>query len=190
MASTFIPTKSHIIFAICLPLAILVGWLLAEPMDYSGLATLVLVAAVLSVPIFMRWHHALLLFSCNALMSFYSLPGSPPFWMAMTLVSLFFTVLNRSLGRDLRFLQAREVSYSLLALAVVVLVTAQLTGGIGLRSFGASSFGGKRYLSIIAAVMLFFAQPSTATSRTTLPADLSGGGSIPYLPLHTLDPMY
>jgi hypothetical protein len=38
-------------------------------------------------------------------------------------------------------------------------------------------------------LMLFFAQPSTATS-TALPADLSGGGSIPYLPLHTLEPMY
>jgi hypothetical protein len=39
-------------------------------------------------------------------------------------------------------------------------------------------------------LMLFFAQPSTATSRTTLPADLSGGGSIPYLPPHMLEPMY
>ena len=51
MANTFVASRAHIIWGVCLPLAILVGYLLADPVDQGSLAVLVLLAAVLSVPL-------------------------------------------------------------------------------------------------------------------------------------------
>jgi hypothetical protein len=58
-----------LIFALCLPLAVLLGYLLAEPMDLSSLATIVLVLGVLSVPVLMPWYHPLLILTWNAAIS-------------------------------------------------------------------------------------------------------------------------
>ena len=47
--------------------------------------------------------------------------------------------------------------WPLLALGAVVLITAELTGGIGLRSAGGSANGGKRYVFVLAAIVAYFA---------------------------------
>src|SRR5580704_2871859 len=157
MANTFAVSRSHIIYGVCLPLAVLIGYLLAEPLDSGSLAVVTLVLCVLSVPLVMRWHHALLVMSCNAWVNIYFLPGHPPLWMILAFVSLALCLANRSLGHQVDFLQARAVSYSLLCLAFVVLATALLTGGVGMRFLGGSNFGGKKYIYFFSSVMLYFA---------------------------------
>jgi O-antigen ligase len=49
------------------------------------------------------------------------------------------------------------VTWALLAFAVVILVTAQLNGGMGVRALGGSMFGGKKYFLLLFAIVGYFA---------------------------------
>ncbi|HEX5400466.1 MAG TPA: O-antigen ligase family protein, partial [Verrucomicrobiae bacterium] len=49
------------------------------------------------------------------------------------------------------------ISLPLLLLAAVALVTAKLTGGIGLHALGSSVMGGKKYIFLLAGIMGYFA---------------------------------
>jgi hypothetical protein len=156
MANSVVISRSNIIYGLCLPLAVLLGYLLASPFESGSVLVVVLVISLLCIPILMRWHHPLLIFSCNAAICPIFLPGRPMLWMIMALASAFFLVLNRSLGRDVRFFRAPQVSLSLIFLGVVVAVTAYVNGGIGLHYFGSQNSGGKRYLSMICGILVFF----------------------------------
>jgi hypothetical protein len=46
MANTFVASRAQLMWAVCLPLAILIGFLLAEPQESASLAVLVFLAAV------------------------------------------------------------------------------------------------------------------------------------------------
>src|SRR5580698_6253592 len=126
MSNTFAVSRSHIIYGVCLPLAVLIGYLLAEPLDSGSMAVITLILCVLSVPLVMRWHHPLLIFSCNSWVAFFFLPGHPPLWIILAFVSLGLSMINRSLGQRQHFFQARSLAYSLLFLALVALATAVL----------------------------------------------------------------
>jgi hypothetical protein len=165
MANTFVVSRSHLIYGVCLPLAVLLGYVLAAPQDSGSMAIVILVLCVLSVPLVMRWHQPLLVFSCNTWMAFYFLPGHPPVWMMLSFVSLCLSMANRSLGQHLQFFQARAVAYSLLFLGLVALGTAFLTGGVGFHFLGGSSFGGKKYIYFFAAIMLYFALATQSIPR-------------------------
>ncbi len=165
MAHSVVISRSHLIYGVCLPLAVLIGYLLAEPLESGSVAVVVLVLCVLSIPVLLRWHHALLIFSCNAAISPYFMPGRPTLWMVSAILSFFFLILNRSMGQDVRLFRARNVSWSLLFLGTVALVTAYSTGGIGFGSFGAANAGGKRYFTIFVAIMLYFALSTLIISR-------------------------
>src|SRR3982751_5563911 len=130
MANSFAISRSSLMYGVCLPLAVLVGYFLAEPLESGSQAVVVLVLAVLSIPLFMRWHFTLLIGSWNAVFLLYFLPGTPTLWMVMTFISLFFSLLNRSMGQNQPFFAVRSVAWSLVAMAVVVVITALFTGGL------------------------------------------------------------
>ncbi|MEI2722446.1 MAG: hypothetical protein V9H26_02555 [Verrucomicrobiota bacterium] len=77
MASTFAVTRNHLIFGLCLPLAVLMGYLLAEPFESTSLTVLLMISAVLIVPALLRWYHPLLILSWNLAVSLAYLPGTP-----------------------------------------------------------------------------------------------------------------
>lgn len=129
------------------------------------MAVVVLVLAILSIPLLMRWHHPLLIFSCNALILPYFIPGRPEMWMVMVAVSLFFSLLNRSVGQEVKFFQVRSISYSLLFFGLVVMTTAWMNGGIGLSAMGSSSIGGKKYVTIFLAIGAYFALATQQIKR-------------------------
>ncbi|MDB6019017.1 MAG: O-Antigen ligase [Pedosphaera sp.] len=156
MSNSFVVPKTHIIYAICLPLAVLVGYFLAD-LDSGSMAVVVLVLSVLSIPLLMRWHHLFVIMSWNATCCLFFLPGKPYLWMLAAVISFFFSLLNRSVRQNLGFIQAPGVARSLIFLAAVVFATAFLTGGAGLRVFGAESFGGKKYVYVIMAIVGYFA---------------------------------
>src|SRR5207249_820242 len=83
--------------------------------------------------------------------------GRPALWMLMALTSLFFAVLGRSVNPRRRFIQVPSFTKPLIFLLGVVMVTAMMTGGLGLRSLGSGRYGGKSYFFIIAAAMGYFA---------------------------------
>src|SRR6266516_3815142 len=85
--------RSLIIFGICIPLAVIVGYLLATPTELMSFSAIGLVLLVLSIPLLLRWHYAALLFSWNANLTVFFLPGQPSVWMLLAGVSLLLTVL-------------------------------------------------------------------------------------------------
>src|ERR1041384_1676564 len=122
MASTFVVSRNHLVLGVCLPLAVMVGYLLADPLQSSSLAVLVLVLSVLCVPVLMKWHHPLLVFSCNAAFYFMFLPGAPPRWMVMAAIGFVFAVINRCVDPQRRLWIGGPVAWSLLCLGGVVAV--------------------------------------------------------------------
>jgi hypothetical protein len=142
---------------LCLPLAVLVGYFLAQPLESGSIAVVVLVLSMLCVPLLMKWHHPLLILSWNACANPLFLPGRPCLWMLMAFVSLFFAVLSRSVNSNRRFIQVPSMTKPLVFFAVIVLATAMVTGGIGVRSLGSERYGGKGYFYLIAAIGGYFA---------------------------------
>src|SRR5216684_320263 len=104
MANTIRIPRAHLIMGLCLPLAVLLGYLLAEPLDSGSIAVVVMVLAVFSVPALMKWNHPLLVLGWNLALNVMVLPGRPPVWVAMALVCLLFAVLNRSVDPSRRFI--------------------------------------------------------------------------------------
>ena len=140
--------RSLIIYGLCLPLAIYLGYVVANPMDRMSFAVVVTVVSLPLLPILLKWHHLLLIASWNMSMVLFFVQGSPYLWMAMTAISLLLTILQQILKRDVVFASVPSITWSLLFLAFVIIVTAKLTGGIGMAAFGGASVGGKRYVQL------------------------------------------
>ena len=160
MASTFVVSRSQLTYALCLPLAVLIGYFLAEPLESGSIAIVVFVLSVLSLPLLMKWYHPLLVMSWNAFICPVFLPGRPMLWMVMSVLGLGIAILNRSVNPHKRFINIPSLTRPLVFLVGVVIITAGLTGGIGLASLGGSRYGGKGYFFILAAVAGYFALTS------------------------------
>ena len=157
--------RSLIVYGLCLPLAACLGYLLANPLDMTTMAVIGVVLLLLLAPLLLRWHHAWLILTWNMTAVLFFLPGRPGVWMAMAAISLSIGIFQYALNRDLKFLYVPSMAHPLIFLTVVVLTTAYLTGGIGLKAFGSAVYGGKNYVGIVAAVIAFFA----LTSRQIAP---------------------
>jgi hypothetical protein len=157
-ASTLV--RSLLVYGVCLPLAILLGYMLADPDSLTTLGTVGIILFLLAVPLLLRWHHAWLIAVWNTSMTFMFLPGRPPAWLLITGISFLVSMGQYILNRRMKFLYVPSVIRPLIFLAVVVFVTAKLTGGFGMRAFGGDSYGGKRYYYIFAAILGYFALTS------------------------------
>ncbi len=153
---------------VVLPLAALLGFLIATPDDLISVGVVGLVVMALSLPAVLRWHHAMLIFSLNAALVLAFLPGSPAAWMPMALASGGLTLLGRIMEKNRRLLDVPSITWPLLAFAVVVIITARMTGGLGMRALGSGMYGGKKYFYVWLSVVVYFAlswvriQPSQA----------------------------
>ena len=148
--------RSLIVYAVCVPLAIVVGYLLTD-IDYQSLGVVAVVAAILIFPLLMKWHYPLLVFSCGLPAVLFFLPGRPSLFLVMVVLSLTISVLERILNRNQPFLTPSAVAWPLIALLGVLILTAKLTGGFGLRSFGSEVYGGKKYIYLFIGILSFFA---------------------------------
>jgi hypothetical protein len=160
MGTPFSVTRTQVILGLCVPLAVLLGYVLAEPLQVGSLMVLALLAALLISPLLLRWHYPTLVLSWNAALVMGFLPGRPEFWMLTAFLSLLVTVLTRSVSERHPFQQVRALTLPLLTLAMVVIFTALLTGGIGIRSLGGSTYGGRYYVLLLAAIGGYFALSS------------------------------
>lgn len=156
-SSSFALPRKLLILALILPIAALVGYLLADPTEVESLAILGVVVCALVLPWVLKWHHPMLVFSWNASLIVFFLPGSPYLWMLMAVISLGVTALNRFLDPNFRLINVPLITWTLLLLGLVVILTAQLTGGFGIRSLGGSVYGGKKYYYIWFAILAYFA---------------------------------
>jgi len=149
--------RSLIMYSVCVPLAVFVGYLLTNPLDYSTLGVFGTLALVLVLPLLLRWHHPLLLLSWNASAVMFFLKGSPSLFMVMVALSLTISVLERILSPDKRFIHVPQLTSSLIFMLAVVLFTAKLTGGFGFRALGSEVYGGRKYLFTIIGILSYFA---------------------------------
>ena len=157
----FALTRNLIIFGLVLPLAAVVGYFLATPDDRGTFLLIAAVAGLLVLPIMLKWYHPLLIFSWNAWITIFFLPGRPELWMLITAIGFGIVVLNSTLDREKTLIHVPPITYALLFFLMVVLVTAKLTGGIGVRALGkdqigGGAIGGRGYFNIIAAALGYF----------------------------------
>ena len=160
MSSPVSLPKSLLIYAITIPVALVLGYFLTTPGDPVSSFLFLVVACVLSTPFLLRSHYIFLVFSWNASICVFFLPGQPLLWMLVVLISLAFTVVNHILYREAMFISVPSVTRTLLFLALVVFLTAKLYGGIGLKSMGSTSYGGKKYFYVFSAIAGYFALTS------------------------------
>ena len=146
-----------ITYAVCIPIAILVGYLLTNPLDYGTLGFFGLVTAILISPVFIKWHYPLLVFSLACPMICFFIVGKPPLSQVMVFLSLGIAITERILSSDKRFVSVPVMAAPLLFLAGVIYMTAELTGGFGLHSLGGGAGGGRKYIDVFTGVAMFFA---------------------------------
>jgi hypothetical protein len=152
-------------YAVCIPVAILVGYLLTNPLDYGTLGFFGLIIAILISPLFIKWHYQLLVFSLASPIICFFIVGRPPLFQAMTVLSLGITITERILMNDRRSISVPVMAAPLLFLAGVIYLTAELTGGFGLQSLGGGAGGGRKYIDVFTGAGMFFA----IVSRTIAP---------------------
>lgn len=149
--------RNVIIYGLCIPLAVMMGYLLTTPLDFISMIGLASVLGLLLVPMMLKWHHALLIVSWNAVMTVFFIPGRPQFWIVLTAASIAFSILDRIMNKQKRLQTVPWLTAPVVALALVILVTAKLRGGIGLSSVGSGTFGGKKYMEALLALAGYFA---------------------------------
>ena len=149
--------RSLLVYGLCLPLAVFLGYLLANPQDLATVSVVTILFFVLTIPLLLRWHHAWLIATWNTTAMLFFLPGKPQVWIGLAGVSLLISLLQYTLNRKMTFLSVPLVARPLFFLAVVIALTARLTGGIGMKIFGGDTYGGRHYITELAAIAGYFA---------------------------------
>jgi hypothetical protein len=154
-----------LIYGLCIPLALALGYLLATPLAFTSYAVVGLILVGLAFPILLRWHHALLIFSWNAYLIVYFLPGQPNLGITLAVVSLLLSLLHRTVRSTKTFIHVPSVAWSLIFIGAIAGVTAIFTGGIGGRALGTESWGAKRYVSVFGGILGYFAIVANAVPK-------------------------
>jgi hypothetical protein len=152
--------RTLVIYAVTLPLAIFVGWMVAGDMTRTSFAVLVAIVFVLLLPVLLKWHYPVMVFSWGTFITIFFLPGEPALWMLMAGINFGIAILNRILQKRQAFLSAPSITASLLVFTAIILITAKLRGGIGMHALGSNTYGGKGYVFILAAIVGYFALTS------------------------------
>ncbi len=155
MTSGIQVARGLLVYGVCLPIAIFLGYLLADPQDLTTFAAVSVVVLLLLLPILLRWHYPLVLLMWGTSTAFYVFVGVSA-WMALVMASLAIVLIQRTMSREARFVSAPSLTWPLTLLAVVVLITAEFNGGFGFRAMGSETYGGKRYLLLFTAIAGYF----------------------------------
>ena len=157
-----------ITYVVCIPVAITVGYLLTDPLDYGTLGFLGLLIAILISPIFIKWHYPMLVFGLGCPIICFFIVGKPPFSQVIVVLSLGIALTERILNvnGEKRFLSVPAMTWPLLYICAVTYLTAELNGGIQLQHVGGEGAGGgRKYLNIFLGAAGYFALTSQAIPR-------------------------
>ena len=159
--------RTLVIYAIILPLAVVLGWMAVDLADWNrtSFTVFAIIGFALLLPLLLKWYYPVLIFSWNTAISLFFLPGKPALWMLMTVITLGMAILHRIIQKRPVFLSAPSITFSLLAVAAVTIITAKLRGGFGLSALGSSNVGGKGYYYIFMGILGYFAFASQPIPR-------------------------
>ena len=149
-----------ITYVICIPVAGFLGYLLTDPMDYSTMGFIGIIAALLISPIFIRWHYPMMIFGLNCPMIMFFIFTRPPLWEVMAVITLTISLVERALSSERRFISVPSLTWPLFYIAAMTYMTAELTGGISLHMLGGSGGGGRKYLIVFFGIAAYFALTS------------------------------
>jgi hypothetical protein len=149
--------RSLVIYAVCIPLAVFLGYRLSDPLNRGSFITGALVLMLLCAPLLMRFHYPLMLLSWNLGAVLFFLPGRPQLAFATIALSFAFSITQRILNREMKPISVPALIWPILAIAAVVVITGMCTGGIGVRALGGNVYGGKRYFYIFLAIIGYYA---------------------------------
>jgi hypothetical protein len=150
-------SRAVIVYALILPLAIFLGYMLATPTDFESFAILLMAFGTLAIPLLLKSHHLMAVFTWNAALIVFFLPGQPQLGTVLAVISLTISIVTRTLSRKRAFISVPSVTLPLILITIIVLITAKFTGGIGARVLGNDSWGAKRYLGVFGAIVGYFA---------------------------------
>src|SRR5581483_6280157 len=155
--------KLLLIYAVAIPLAILLGFLISAP----GMGSIVVIGLLLFLfllPVLLQHHHLLLILFWGSAFNVFFLPGQPRFWLLLAFLSFGISWLNNIMGEK-NFPSIPELTRPLLFFGIVVLATALSRGGLASRVFGGESYGGRGYYYIFGAILGFFALSAVRVPR-------------------------
>ncbi|HXC36196.1 MAG TPA: O-antigen ligase family protein [Candidatus Acidoferrales bacterium] len=152
--------RSLVVYAACAVVSIIIGVLMTNPMTYTAFGFMGILSAVLLIPILMKWHRPLMIVSWFMPVMMFFIKGDPNLFLVMITLSLTATIVERTMGQK-RFFNVPQITWPLLCLIGVVMLTAKLTGGLGLRAFGSEVYGGKKYIFLVVAILGYFAIASS-----------------------------
>src|SRR5439155_1779953 len=161
--------RSILIYFICVPIALILGYMMATPYDISTFAVVGSVLFFLLIPLFLRWHHPWLIASWNMSVVLFFLPGRPLLWLALAWISLLIAIVQYALNRKHKFLYVPELTKPLVLMVLITLITAKFRGGFGVQSLGSDTFGGKRYFIILTSIIGYFAITSQRIPAKRVP---------------------
>ena len=149
--------RSIITYAVCIPLAAVIGYMLTKPLSFSEAAMYCILLTILVFPLLAKYHYPLMLACWSMPISLFFIKTSPSIGMVMMVISFGISVFDRILARQTKFITVPELILPLIVMALVVIFTAELTGGIGLRSLGGDVYGGKKYVFLFVGILGYFA---------------------------------
>src|SRR4029078_8542069 len=88
--------RSFLVYGLCVPIAVFLGYLLATPLEFTSYELVALFLLALTIPLWLRWHYPLLLFAWNAWIIVFFLPGQPGLGVTLAATSLCIVMLNRT----------------------------------------------------------------------------------------------
>ncbi len=141
-----------------IPLAILIGYFLADPTDFTSLIGFSFLFFFFSLPFLLYQHHSALILASTAYINAFFLPGAPQLWMLLAGLSFLISIISWPMHRQAnRYCGFSSLDFSVIFIVAVVIFTLRATGGTGFNIFGAQVFGGRRYITLIAAAVGYFA---------------------------------
>ncbi|MGZ5505998.1 MAG: hypothetical protein ACXWKH_06430 [Limisphaerales bacterium] len=157
MVNSFQFPRALIVYAIAVPLALILGFFLIAP--ESGLTWMLvgLLMFIAVLPWILKNHHTALVIGWGAFVNAFFLPGQPPLWLPLAALSLGISLLAAIIRGKRPFISVPLITRPLIFLTVIIVITAFSRGGIGARSLGGDSYGGKSYLMLLGAILGYFA---------------------------------
>jgi hypothetical protein len=149
--------RALVIYAVCVPLALILGYLLANPLDYQAVALYGILGLVMVAPLLLRFHYPFMLLGWNMGAVMFFLPGRMDLWFLAICLSYGISFTHRIVDKKVHFISVPEITRPLICLAVVVLATMQLRGGIALKSMGGDAVGGRYYFFVLVSILGYFA---------------------------------
>ncbi|MCD8533355.1 MAG: hypothetical protein LR011_00615, partial [Verrucomicrobia bacterium] len=161
--------RNLLIFLAIIPLAIVLGYQVASgtTMGYAAVAGCVL---FVTIPFLLRFYEPLFVVSINSAFLFPFLPGQPQVKLLVSLFVIGLAIVDRTINKKNRFSMSRSLFFSLLFLALVILLTMVGREGIGGRALGGDLWGLSKYVEIFKgfAILLAFSVIRIPTEKAQL----------------------